>query len=217
MRIVRQSPTELVVKNSSLWMSIVCGGGALALILFGIAKAQPNLFLVAAFFLLFATITARETTFTFDGLERVTRWSGYKPFKSESGSIRFDDISDITIEAMSMDKSGMTYRLTLQTANGPVPMANAYSGSRDGYASLRRQILAFVKPGLQHEPPETHVDGIPADLASSIRSLLQQGRTIDAIALLRAREKIGLTEAKKRVEALQAKVPSAKKSVETPQ
>lgn len=217
MRVVHHSPTELVVKNSSLWMSIVCGGGAFALILFGITKAQPNLFLVAAFFLLFATITARGTTFTFDGIERVARWSGYKPFKSESGSIRFDQISDITVEAMSMDKSGMTYRLTLQTANGPVPMANAYTGSEDGYASLRRQILAFVKPGLRPEPLESHVDGVPADLASSIRSLLQQRRTIDAVALLRAREKISLTEARKRVEALQTTVQSAKKPADSPQ
>ena len=214
MRIVRQSPTELVVKNSTLWMSIVCGAGALTLIFFGIAKAKPGMFLVAVFFLLFATITARGSTFTLDGLERVARWRDYKLLKTSSGTVRFDDVSDITVEATSMDKSGTMYRLVLQTTNGPVPMANSLTGSSDGYASLRRQVLAFIKPGLQPEPLESHTDGIPAELASSLQSLLIQRRKIDAIALLRSHERIGLTEAKKRIDAMDAKVKAANQTAQ---
>lgn len=208
MRIVRQSPTELVAKDSTLWLSVVSGAAALALIFFGIESAKPSMFLVAGFFLLFATITARGTTFTFDGLERVGRWQSYWVFRARSGTVRLDDIRDVTVEAMSTDRNAVTYRLVLQTANGPVPMSNAYSASRDGYAKLRREVLAFLKPGLDpsaHEPQKT-VDGIPADLASSLHSLVAQGRIIDAVTLLRARQRMSLTEARKRIDAIDAKM-----------
>lgn len=200
MRIIRQSATELVVKDSSVWMSVLCIGGALAVGCFAWMKGEPKSLFVTAFFLLFAAIAARATTCTFDALEQVVRWRGFRLFKTSSGTVRFEDIRDITVEAMSMDKSGMTYRLVLQTAQGPVPLANAYSGSSDGYAKLRREILAFIRPGLDAAiAPSAGVDGIPADLESSIRTLLDQQRVMDATVLLRARERISLTEAKKRI------------------
>jgi len=208
MHVVRQSPTELVVKDSSLWMSVLFTAIAVAFVA-GVGISQPAKLLVPAIFLLFGTITARSTTFAFDGMQRTVRWSGFKPFKSQSGAILFDEIDDVTVEASSMGNNGATYRLSLATKQGPVPMAFAYSGSRDGYAGLRRQILAFVKPGLSPSAPESHFAGIPDDLASSIRSLLIQRRAIDAIALLRTRERIGLVEAKRRVDAAEAKIKSA--------
>jgi hypothetical protein len=216
MHIVRQSPTELVVKDSSLWMSAICGAGALFVVLFGIAKHEPKSFLAAAFFVLFAAITARGTTFIFEGFDRVARWQSYWLFKNRSGTVRFDDIRDVTVEAMSTDRNAMTFRLVLQTTNGPVPMANAYGASRDSYASLRQQILAFLKPGLEPEPQpgESQVDGIPPDLVSSIQSLLAQRRRIDAVALLRSRERISLAEAKRRIDAMD---PAGKAEIRVPQ
>jgi hypothetical protein len=204
MRIASQSPTELVVRDSSVWISVLCAGVALGLILFGIAKAQPNTFLGAALFLLFGIIGARNTTFTFDSVRRVVNWSGYKPFKRASGTIPFDDVSDIVVEATSGGSDATTYRLALITSQGNVPMAYAYTSSKDGYAELRSQILGFIRPGLAGAPPDTDVnaDGIPADLDSSIRSLLNQRRKIDAIELLRSRGRIGLTEAVKRIDAV---------------
>ena len=203
MRIASQSPTELVVKDSSVWISVLCASVALALILFGIVKAQPNTFAGAAFFLLCGIIGARTTAFTFDGVRRVVQWNGYKPFKRASGTIPFDDISDIVVEATS-GGDAITYRLSLTTSQGAVPMAYVYTSSKDGYAELRSQILGFIRPGLAGAPPDTGVnaDGIPADLDSSIRSLLNQRRKIDAIELLRSRGRIGLTEAVKRIDAV---------------
>lgn len=204
MRIASQSPTELVVRDNSVWISILCASVALALICFGIAKAQPNTFAGAAFFLLCGIIGARTTAFTFDGVRRVVQWNGYKPFKRASGSIPFDDISDIVVEAMSGSSDATTYRLSLITSQGAVPMAYTYTNSRDGYAELRNQILNFIRPGLAGVAPDTAINsgGLPADLDSSIRLLLNQHRKIDAIALLRTHEGIGLAEAVKRVNAI---------------
>jgi hypothetical protein len=204
MRVVRQSPTELVVKDSSVWLTALFAGFAVVMTA-AVGFSQPIKLLAPAVFLLFGTITARSSTFSFDGMQRTVRWSGFRPFKAESGAILFDEIDDVVVEVSSGGNGAIAYRLALKTRQGLVPMAYAYSGSRDGYAALRRQILAFVKPGLQHEPPASHVEGIPVDLASSIASLLQQGRSIDAVALLRTREKISLAEAKKRVDAVNTK------------
>jgi len=190
------SPTELVVKDSSMWMTILFVGIAIALVA-GVGISQPIKLLVPALFLVFGTITARATTFTFDSMRRTVQWSGFKPFKTESGTILFDEIDDITVELTSGGNGATAYRLALKTKLGAVPMAYAYSNSRDGYAALRQQMLAIVKPGLQAPEPASQIDGIPADLASSLQSLLIQGRKIDAIALLRTRERIGLTETKK--------------------
>lgn len=208
MRIASQSPTELVVKDSTLWISALCGAAALATAYFALAKHQPRGLLGGAFFLLFTIAFARHTVFTFDGMQRMVRWSGYKPFHSASGSISFDEIADITVETSFGGNNVPTYRLSLKTANGLVPMAFVYSGSNDGYASLRRTILALIKPGLQETPADApHASGaIPGDLDSAIRSLLLQGRKIDAIALLRTRERIGLIEAVKRIDEAGAKI-----------
>jgi hypothetical protein len=205
MRIVSQSPTEIVVKDSTVWIGFVCAAVALALIGFGVARAQPNNFLGAALFLLFGIIGVRTTAFTFDGMQRVVRWSGYKPFKRASGMIPFDDVSDIVVEAMSGGDDSTSYRLALMTAQGNVPMAYVYTNSRDGYSALRTQILSVIKPGLAvTAPPDTAInaDGIPADLDSSIRSLLKQRRKIEAITWLRSRVRIGLAEAVQRIDAI---------------
>jgi hypothetical protein len=209
MRIAHQSPTELVVKDSSFWLTYLNAGIALLLLVAGISKTEPRVYLGAALFLLFAAITARGTTFTFDGMQRVVRWNGFKLFKKDSGTIPFDDIEDVTVEASSSGNSGTTYRLSLLTKQGAVPMAYAYSGSSDSYGAMRREILTFLKPGLQHAAPPAETNGMPSDLASSIRSLLAQGRKIDAITLLRSREHIGLTEAVKRIDALAAAMHDA--------
>lgn len=50
--------------------------------------------------------------------------------------------------------------------------------------------------------PEILSSGIPADLEPSIRSLLAQGRKIDAVELLRSAQHIGLTDAMSRIKAL---------------
>jgi|SRR5579872_7378484 len=215
MRITHETPTEIVVKDSSLWMTYLFCGIA-AVLVFAVKENSIGKFASAALFLLFGVITARATTFTFDAMQRMVRWRGFKPFKSEAATILFDEIDDITVEASSAGNNGATYRLALLTRQGTVPMAYAYTGSSDGYASLRRRLLAIIKPGLEPSAVQPHevVDGIPAELASSLRSLLAQRRKIDAIALLRSHERIGLTEAKKRIDEMDAKMKASKQAAQ---
>lgn len=202
MKITSQTPTELVVEDNSVWLSWIFGSCAAVIMFFSVTHHQMRGLIGAAVFLLFALITDLHTTFTFDSTQRVVRWKGLKQFRTFSGTIPFDDITDIGTETSSSSSGGMTYRLTIITPTGTVPMAYSYTGRNDNYAPLREQILHFIKSELQEAAGLTP-SGIPTDLEPSVRSLLEQGRKIDAIKLVQSTQHLGLSDSVKRVDLLE--------------
>lgn len=208
MHIQRQTPMELVLQDGSMWMAFIFVPSAIFVTISSIEKHQPRGFFAAALCLLFAAVFTRHTSFSFDKMQRVARWSRRTFFKVETGSLPFDSIRDIVIDAQAGDRNTATYRLSLVTADGPLPMANMFQGGSIGhYQGLRQQILEFlgIAPagsGVPAPEPGILSDGIPSDIEPSLRAMLAQGRTIDAIALLRTRENIGLADAKSRIDGL---------------
>lgn len=205
MHIARQNPQELVVVDSSRWLSLIFAAVTLFVIYMSIIRHQPKGFILAAFFLLFALVSDLRKTFTFDGTQRVVRWKARTILKAESGEIPFDEITSIDAETQittTPNSAIPVYRLAITTAKATTPMAYNYRGVNDGYSALRRQILDFIRAGSPNPFPA--MGGAAAEAEeSSLRSLLRQGRKIDAIALLRSTENIGLTEAVKRIEAIE--------------
>jgi hypothetical protein len=202
MKIFHQTPQELITVDSTVWISMVCALASLPLFYVSVLLGKRGSLFGACLFALFAVLGFRKMTFVFDTMQRTVRWKGWKPFNTESGTIPFDEITDIGTETNSGGESGeVTYRLTILTPQGSVPMSYSYGGNSLQYESLRKTILAFVKPG-GHNTTSVEVaasTGNAADDESSIRSLLKQGRKIDAITLVRTREKLGMTEAVQRV------------------
>jgi hypothetical protein len=148
MHIARQTPQELVVVSGSRWLSAICAAAGLATLYFVVARHKPQGYFVVAFLLFFAVIMNLRTSFTFDAMRRMVRWKGWKAYKSESGEIPFDEITDIGTEMRRVGNRDVpAYRLTLKTSRGIVPMAYAFNGQPDGYSPLRTQILEFIKPG----------------------------------------------------------------------
>jgi hypothetical protein len=146
MHIARQTPQELVIVDGTRWISATCAAAALFLLYFAIARHQPKGLFLVVFFLLFALIMNLRKTFTFDAMRRTVRWKGHKIFKAESGEILFDDITDIGTESRTAGNRDVpTYRLTIITPQGIVPMAYAYSGEPDHYSNLRERILDFIR------------------------------------------------------------------------
>jgi hypothetical protein len=196
MHIVRQSPQELVVVDSSRWISVLCALAGAAIIWAAIAKHQPRGILGAGLFLLFAFLADSRTIFTFDAIGRVVSWSGRRLFTTESGAIPFAQVVDVTVEAIS-GHGGPAYRLAILTAEGSTPMAYGYRGMGN-IRQLRATIRAVVRPEtIAGTTPER-----PLGDEASIRSLLRQGRRIDAIHLLQSSENIKLSQAAARVDAL---------------
>ena len=200
MHIVRQSPQELLVVDSSRWISALAAGAGVVTGFAALAKHQPKGFLGVGLFLLFAVLADAQTSFTFDAIRRVVHWSGRRFLRTESGTIAFDEIRDVTVEASaSGSEGGTSYRLAILTDAGTRPMAYGYSGIGD-FRKMRESILAMVRP----EDQIGLLEPRPLADEASIRSLLRQGRRIDAIHLLRVTEKLSLSEAVLRINAIEA-------------
>lgn len=123
-----------MVVSGTRWLSALCGTAALGSLYFVIPRREPIGYAVTAFLMLFALIMDLRKTFTFDALQRVVRWKGRTVLKAESGEIRFDDILDIGTESQPAARNVPSYRLTIITSQGTIPMAYTYNGQPDEYS-----------------------------------------------------------------------------------
>lgn len=205
MHISRKTNQELVVVDSSIWVSVLLlfAGGATTYA--AMMQGKPKGLWITVFFALFAFLFWRKEVVTFDAGRQQAQWWRRRAFKSASGTVLFSEITGVGIEVSAAgERNTMTYRLTILTKDKPVPMSDVYSGNRTHYEGLKTEIAKFL-----------HVDAVggPAfDGAdeSSIQSLLKQGRKVDAIALVRASQHIGLAEAVDVVNRIDEKMKTAK-------
>lgn len=113
--------------------------------------------------------------------------------------IAYDDIRGAVVEAAGLDSgmAGGSYRLVLMTASRPIPFSDAYEPGLARYESMRDQIATFIgrRDASSNETAET-----------GLRELVRQRRILDAVALLRARESVSLTEARRRIAEIEAQV-----------
>jgi len=199
MKIVRKTESELVTADSGLflcWLFTVVG------VVLSIVSVQPGrhgMLFGAGFLLLCAMICLRKTTFTFDRARGIAFWRRRKIFAISSGEIPLRDISDIGFDTMIGQHGEMTYRLIVMTASGRVPMADMYGGGQKYYESVRDAIVEFLA-SCSSTADRTAV-GEEGD-ASSLRALIQQGRKLDAIAMVRSKENLDLAHAKERVDEI---------------
>jgi hypothetical protein len=207
-KVVRQSETELVLEDSSLWLAAVMAAAAAFLAYGAYFTGKKPTFVAAALFLLFAWFTLHKTTIVFDSLQRRMMWQRLHYFKKSSGSIPFDEIKDIIIETSAGDSGGRaTFRLAIVTSQGSWPTSDSYGGNGETYNSLRAQIREFLKlnPSQNAESAKDSTSG-EAGLDSSIRSLLAQGRKVDAIKLVRSSKGTSLIDAKEQVDEIEKKM-----------
>ncbi|HEX4005371.1 MAG TPA: hypothetical protein VHX60_04305 [Acidobacteriaceae bacterium] len=206
MHIARQTPQELVVVDSSRWVSALCAAGALMALRAASSHHKTAEWIAFALLVMFALIFFLRKTFIFDNTRRTVRWTGRTILKAESGEIAFDEINNIgTQETTATDRnfSVPVYRLAIETSRATVPMSYNYSGRGDRYSALRRQILEFVRPGSQSATPR--LEGAAAEAEEArLRALLREGHRTEAIALARSTESLGAAEAAERVEAIEA-------------
>ena len=206
MHIARQTPQELVVVDGTRWVSGICAAGAIFAAYRTISQHYPKGLILAAGFALFAMIFDLRKTFTFDGMQRVVRWRGRTILKAESGEVSFDQITNIDTETTTTSSRGggtiTLYRLAINASGTTIPMAYNYRGVADGYAALRRQILEFVRPGSQSAAAQIGAAAAES-LESSLRALIRENRKMDAVVLLRSTENMSLTEAMRRIDAIE--------------
>ena len=186
-----------MVLNSTLWLSGVFG--VLCLILFAAAfssgdkrLAGPALVMAGC-----AVLCLSKYTFVFDPTQRMVRWQTLRFGKRRAGSMPFDAVKDVVLQSAPSKSGRAIYRLAMLTAEGPMPLSSGYGDTSDRCLALQSQIRQLLRPG-QTIVAMAPATSIAAHLDSSVRTLVAQGRKIDAIKLLTSAG-MNLTNAKQRV------------------
>lgn len=180
-----------------MWIAAVLFAGSLPLLYSAAVVGNRGGYIVGGFFLLCALLGTRKSRFIFDARARIVRWQNFVVLRSSAGSLAFDNIRGIGIEAFSGDGNGLTYRLTLLTSGKSVPLSSAYGPGERKYSGLRNTIATFLKL-------ETGSQGGTFDVDASVLELVRAGRKIDAIALVRSTRKMSLLDAKRIVNVVES-------------
>jgi hypothetical protein len=210
MHVTRKTNQELIVLDSSIWISIflLCASAFVTYRL--VLENNRKGFLLDGVFLLFILLFWRKEVVVFDAARQQATWTRRRLLNVANGNIPFSEITGIGMETSSSD-GALTYRLTILTAHGTTPMSDSYAGDQQKYENLRQEILTFLKldfVAAKTSSGSTLASGIGDE--ASVRSLLQQGRKIDAIKLLRSTQNLGLAEATDRVALIDEQMKSAK-------
>jgi hypothetical protein len=191
MKITRQTETDLVFEDSTYWLSTLFAGFAVLMAYAMLRSSTQRGLIGAGLLLLFAFAWLRRSTMVFDTKQRVVRWSRKRWGRTLSGSVPFDAIENVVVQNTRSENSAMTYRLALETKAETIPFCDPYSGGGQArYDAMREAALKMLG-----RPSPANADGLDA----SIRSLLHQGRTVDAVELVRASDRLTLSAARERV------------------
>ena len=193
MRIVEQSATRLVLKDRTLWISVVCFAAGAAIVYVALSQHKAaNAYVSAALFLVFGLAFLQSTDVVLDCAQRNLSLNRLAVFRRTRSRYSFDDISDVQVQASpGQDFHGaVSCRLALVTREAVVPLSVSYQPDLPRHEAMRRAMLDVLGHGPK---PETDL----------VEQMVQQGRLIDAIALLRQREKLDLVTAKQRMEEMQ--------------
>jgi hypothetical protein len=209
MHVTRKTNQELVVLDSSIWVSVFLLCASLfVLYRLVVQDSDKKGFWLIGLFLLFILLFWRKEVVIFDAARQQAIWTRRRLFKVATGTIPFSEITGIGMETTSADRA-LTYRLTILTLKGSTPMSDSYEGGQQKYAKLKQEIVDFLKLGPTVDRPGRALTN-EIDDEASVRSLLQQGRRIDAIQLVRSMQKLSLTEAHERVTAIQEQMKDLK-------
>jgi hypothetical protein len=194
MRIVENTDTVLRLKDRTLWVSIVCIGAAafmMAAIFFG--QGDHRIAYPASFFALFGLMFLRSTDAVFDKKARLLRLEQLNVFRVRRRQLGFDDISDVRVDygPTSASTEAGTYRLDLIVGSETVPLTAAYEGGLDRHEAMREAIMETL-----------FADKLQPGEADPVRALVQEGRLVDAVRILRLREGLDLAQATARVAEL---------------
>src|SRR5436305_2040138 len=132
------------------------------------------------FFFVAAVLTIRSR-FHFDLKTRQLTWTRRGIFIQTGGIIAFDRIRGAVVQSINSDE-GLSYRVTILTDSGQIPISTAYSGNAKKHESTRDAINQALSLNF------------PSPDENDIRELARNGRKIDAIKLARTRYGYDLTQ-----------------------
>ena len=205
MKITQNTRERLVIKDFPWAFGLIfllLGGAALV---FGVKaliysrgsdKAEWVFALVGLLFLLATAVFTRRTVFVFDLVQQQVSWSRRSLFGWKSGTLAMGRITGCIVQMMQMDREAPTYRLTLASPDGDLPLTETYSS---GSVAARQKMREVIHAALGLPTPEPEAK---PDIDDQVKALLTNGRLIAAVKLIRDTRGGSLKEAKEYVESL---------------
>jgi hypothetical protein len=197
-RIVQDTPSRLILRDRTLWSSVICLGGAAILVghfaLRGGAAAEQ--LLPAALSVLFGLAFLHATDVHFDKILRTCAITRLDVVRLTRRRLSFDDIVDVRIDISRFpdgDEAGC--RFSIVTSSGAIPLTAAYEPDPERYSAMRSTLLDMLLDSAPHRRSRDQVE-----------TLVQEGRIVDAVAILRMRDGLSLTDARTRVAELQTRL-----------
>jgi hypothetical protein len=121
---------------------------------------------------------------------RTVTWTRSWAFRTRAGSMSFDEIAAVVVERPLGDNGVPSRRIVIRTHRGDtVPLTAGYRPDGDERMLRASERIRGI----------VGLDASPEDI---VRTLVQSGRTMDAIRWLREHDGLSLTEAKQRVDAV---------------
>jgi hypothetical protein len=197
MKIKRQDSAALVVVDFPWLLGLIFFPFAGGLLYVAVSNAVRGkgigsvlAFGAGALFLgLITSVFVKRCVFEFDLVRRECTWRRRGVFGARGGTVPFDRIRRCVVQSMRSDNT-TTYRITLQTDDGDVPLTQAYTtGER------RPQTVCEVINRTLNLQPQAAIEDEILDLA-------RRGRKIEAIRLARERYGYDLAKAKDFIEGL---------------
>jgi hypothetical protein len=194
MRISENTPLRLRLRDRTLWISGICFAAAAILVArVAFDYDQSDQLIPAALSLIFGLAFLRATDVTFDRVARICAIRRFDVLRLTRTRLAFADIVDVRVEIAPMqdEADALSCRLSLVTASAIVPLTVGYEPDQKRYNTMRDAVLEAVIG-----------DGPAPAALDPVRMLVQQGRIVDAVAILRMREGLDLTTASTRVDEL---------------
>ncbi len=198
MRIAENSPARLVLRDRTWWISVICLAAGAVLVANVLIRGEgEEQYFGAALFALFALCGVaflRATEVVLDRGARSCVIRRLDIWRWQETRLNFGQITNVRVETGPGQRatSPETCRLSLLTPGGPVPLTAAYEPGLERYGAMREAIMDMV---FKTSPRPAEPDPVAA--------LVAEGRIIDAVVLLRKREKLDLTTARTRVAEIQ--------------
>ena len=194
MRIVENTPARLVLRDRTLRLSwIFFAIAAASAVWFAIRGGDPRQLIVCALWIGFGLVFLRATEVTLDRPRGVCTVRRRDIWRVTARDLAFAEITDVRVEPMpgDDDSGGIACRLSLVAGAETVPLTATYQPSLERFEAMREVVMDALFAGRAR----------PAE-ADPVAVLVKAGRGIDAVALLRRRDGLGLAEAHSRVAAM---------------
>ena len=140
----------------------------------------------------FAAVMWETARWHVQPFHRRIEWDRRWAFQHRSGTLAFVDVRYVAIDVPIGDEGVPSRRIVLHMADGSmIPLTAGYRPDGDNHIANAAKALRILL-GHQAQPPAALV----------VRALLASGRKVDAVKVLVEEEKLSLSEAKARIDAL---------------